>query len=103
METIKIDKLRDLLIVEKSDGNIILKGSNIYCGCCGNPIGEMKKNMTMPFKSWDFLDALKNKSVEWMKLGLTHKTCRHTMFPFSNHFTFIKLSDYNKSRAKALT
>lgn len=96
MTSIKIKQMRDVLIVDKVDGNEFIKGANIFCGCCGQPIGQMKKKMTMPFKAWDFLDALKNKSVEWMKLGLRHKPCRHTMFPFQNHFTFMRLSDYQK-------
>lgn len=94
---IKIDKLRDVLIIEKSEGNVFLKGAKVYCGCCGNTIGEMKKKLTMPFKAQDFLDALKDKSVEWMRFGLRHKKCRHSMFPFQNHFDFITLDNYNKN------
>lgn len=92
---IKIDKLRDILIIEKSEGNVFLKGAKVYCGCCGKPIGEMKKKLTMPFKPHDFLDALKNKSVEWMIFGLFHKTCRHSMFTFQKYFDFITLENYN--------
>lgn len=95
-EGIKIDKLRDILIIEKTEGNVFLKGAKVYCGCCGQAIGEMKKKLTMPFKPHDFLDALKDKSVEWMIFGLRHKTCRHTMFPFKKYFDFITLENYNK-------
>ena len=93
---IKIEKLMDILIIEKADGNVFLKCAKVYCGCCGYPIGEMKKNLIMPFKPQGFLDALKDKSVEWTKYGLTHKKCRHTMFPFQKYFDFITLENYNK-------
>ncbi len=96
LDGIKIDKLRDILIIEKTEGNVFLKGAKVYCGCCGKPIGEMKKNLTMPFKPHAFLDTLKNKSVEWMLFGLRHKTCHHTMFPFKKYFGFITLENYNK-------
>ena len=96
MDKIKIGELSDILIIEKTDGNVFLKGAKVYCGCCGNSIGEMKKKLTMPFKADDFLKALKNKSVKWMIFGLQHDKCRHTMFPFKKAFNFIRLSDYNK-------
>ena len=97
---IKIDKLRDILIVEKTDGDVFLKGSEIYCGCCGNPIGVMKKNLKMPFKPEMFLNSLKNKNVDWWILGLRHKACRHSMFPFQKYFDFIRLEDYLSSIKK---
>jgi len=98
MSEIKIDVLRDILIIEETKDNIFLKGAKVYCGCCGRPIGEMKKNIRMPFKPHDFLDALKNKSVEWMLFGLRHKDCGHSMFPFRNSFSFITLENYKKQQ-----
>lgn len=95
-EKIAVDKMRDVIIVEKSSGNNIEKGSRFYCGCCGNVLGISKKKLTFPFSVNEFNEALKNKTFDSMIFGLYHKTCRHTMFGFKKAYGFISLENYNK-------
>lgn len=98
MEEIEVDKLRDIIIVEKSNGNDILKGSKLFCGCCGKPLGELKKKLTFPFNHDVLLGSIKNASCSIGAFGdgLTHKTCRHTMFSFRKEWGFITLENYLK-------
>ena len=97
MEMLVIDKMRDIIIVEKSDGDKVLKGSKFYCGCCGNILGESKKQMKFPFSVVVFRSSLKNKSFNTMLFGLHHKTCGHTMFSFKKEYGFISLKTYIKN------
>lgn len=92
---IEIKQLRDILIIEKYENGIIPKDSSIFCGCCGGNIGKLKKNLKNPFLPEQLLDSLKNKSVEWLKLGLRH-SCGHIMFPFKRSFDLITLDNYLK-------
>ena len=94
MEKVIIDKTRDTIIVEKSKGNHVVKGSKFFCGCCGNVLGESKKKMTFPFSVETFKNSLKNKTFETMLFGLHHKTCGHTMFSFKKGYGFIRLETY---------
>ena len=100
MNTIKIDKRRDILIAEKVDGTTILKDGEIYCGCCGSSIGTMKKKLKFPFNNFQFLKSLKNKSVNNTIIGLYHKTCGHTMFAWIEPFQFISLENQQKEISK---
>jgi len=94
MEKVIIDKMRDTIIVEKTNGNDVLKGSKFYCGCCGNVLGVAKKKMTFPFSVDTFKTLLKNKTFDTMLFGLRHKTCGHTMFSFKKGYGFIRLETY---------
>jgi len=94
MEKLVIDKRRDYIIVEKYDGNKVIKGSKFFCGCCGNVLGESKKQLKFPFSVSDFNKSLKNKTFNSTVLGLYHKTCGHTMFGFKKGYDFIPLSIY---------
>lgn len=94
MENVKIDRMRDTIIVEKSNGNDVLRGSKFFCGCCGNILGEAKKKMTFPFSVETFNNSLKNKTFDTMLFGLHHKTCGHTMFSFKKSYGFTKLETY---------
>ena len=97
MEKVTIDKMRDIIIIEKSKGDKVLVGSKFYCGCCGNVLGESKKQMKFPFSLKEFRDSLKNKSFDTMMFGLRHKTCGHTMFSFKKGYGFTSLETYLKS------
>jgi hypothetical protein len=94
MEKVIIDKMRHTIIVEKSNGNDVVKGSKFYCGFCGNVLGEAKKKMTFPFSVETFKTSLKNKTFDTMLFGLHHKTCGHTMFSFKKGYGFTKLETY---------
>jgi len=94
MDKLIIDKMRDTIIVEKSNGNDVVKGSKFYCGCCGNVLGESKKKMTFPFSVETFKTSLKNKTFDTMLFGLHHKTCGHTMFSFQKGYGFTRLETY---------
>ncbi len=96
MEKVTIDKMRDTIIVEKSNGNDILKGSKLFCGCCGNILGELSKKITFPFNSNDLNKVVKNKTYEIRLFGLRHKTCGHIMFGFRKEYGFITLKNYIK-------
>lgn len=98
MNRVKIDEKRDLLIVEKHKDGTILKGSKIFCGCCGEQFGILKKNMTFPFKYNEFVLALKNKSFEEGAFGTRHNTCRHTMpFKYKDSVPFVPVSAYKNN------
>jgi len=103
MEKLTIDKMRGTIIVEKTEGNKILKGSKFYCGCCGNILGESKKQMKFPFSVETFKSSLKNKSFDTMLFGLHHKTCGHTMFSFRKGYGFTSLETYLKSISQPCT
>lgn len=96
IEKIVIDKMRDVIIVEKSNGNDILKGSKLFCGCCGKSLGELSKKITFPFSSVELNKLVKNKTYETMLFGLNHKVCGHTMFSFRKEYGFITLENYLK-------
>lgn len=101
MSKIEIDKIRDLLIIEKVEGGVVAsKGSKIYCGCCGHTIGILGKELTFPFTSATFLESLECKSVTKNIIGLRHSKCEHTMFSFKKCFDFMSLESYNKGVAE---
>ena len=93
-EGIKIDKMRDLIIIEKSNGNTVLKGSKFYCGCCGNILGEAKKEISFPCSVLDFNEKLKNKTFVSHKYGLLHKTCKNVLFYLKTGYKFIGMETY---------
>lgn len=94
MKTIKIDKLRDIIIVEKSNGKKILKNSLLFCGCCGKSLATAKVNIELPIDYDNLERKVKNKSFEFSMFGLKHKKCGHSMFGFRHKIRFIKLKDY---------
>lgn len=92
---IKIDKRRDYIIIEKSNGNDILKGSLLFCGCCGESIGESTKTITAPFRSDQVAKALKNKTISNAVMGgIVHEKCKHVMFSFSKNWAFMTIENY---------
>lgn len=102
-DQIPIDKMRDYIIVEKTKDDTILKGSKIYCGCCGKSLGELKKKLTFPFKSDVLVKALKERSFVITHLGLSHKLCGHVMFSFRKDWAFITLENYLIQTTKAIS
>jgi hypothetical protein len=94
MEKVVIDKMQAVIIVEKSIGNDVLKGSKFYCGCCGNVLGEANEKLTFPFSIETFKNSLDGKTFDTMLFGLHHKTCGHTMFAFKKGYDFVKLETY---------
>lgn len=62
MDNVIIDKSRDVIIIEKHDGDTILKGSYIFCGCCGESLGFLTEDITFPFDSKDLIRVLADKS-----------------------------------------
>ncbi len=94
MDRIVVDIMRDTIIVEKSNGNVVEKGSRFFCGCCGRTLGESKKKLVIPFSKKKFYESLKNKSFDMMLFGLYHKTCGHTMFSFKKGYGFIPMEVY---------
>lgn len=94
---VKIDKPRDYVIVEKSNGNDILKGSKLFCGCCGKSLGELKKKLIFPFTTETLKASVKNKTFSNGIAGrLRHDLCRHTMFFCGKGWNFITLENYIK-------
>jgi hypothetical protein len=55
---------------------------------------QSNKEMTFPFSGKTFEDSLENKTFTISRLGLMHKTCRHTMFSFKKAYKFIPLEVY---------
>lgn len=99
-ESIEVDQPRNYLIIEHTIGMMFQKGAMVYCGACGQPVGEMNKKLLMPFMPEVFLKALKNSSVTWTAMGLHHHTCQHVLFPTKRSFDFIRLEDWNTQVAK---
>lgn len=95
---IPIKKMYDTIIIEKSDGNKILKGSHLFCGCCGGSMGTMKKEMTLPFQLNVFMKQVKDISftVPPGPLFAIRHTCKHNMFVFRGSVGFSKLEDHMK-------
>jgi hypothetical protein len=96
MDNIEIDKPRDIIIVERANGNTIPVGANLFCGCCGETLGTMDEEITFPFDSPDLVKRLKDRSFVTSRMGLTHETCRHTMFSFRDKWAFILVENYFK-------
>ena len=93
-----------VLIIEKSDtGMNIKKGSHIYCGLCGNTIGRMNYNLTLPVSHETFLKKLNSKLVATSKTergtALFH-TCKKIMFHNTPSWIFISLSEYERQVEK---
>lgn len=100
IEKIHIDKIRDIIIIEKFKDNSIEKESKFYCGCCGDVLGISKKKLKFPFSVNEFYKALIEKTFDLTVLGLYHRICGHTMFSFKNQYNFISLENYNKNKNK---
>lgn len=97
MDKIIIDRLRDYVIVEKSDGNNILSGSKLFCGCCGNSLAEVQSEIVFPFESAELEKILKNKTFRKGFGGsIFHAACGHSMFFGNKKWRFITLENYNK-------
>lgn len=100
MEKVEVKKMYDILIIEKYENPNILKGSNIFCGCCGEPIGKLKEDVKFPCR-WDELKKeLENCTLERLMIGFRHKTCGHTMFAFSRELGFTLLETYLEKQKK---
>lgn len=96
MDKIKVNKERDLLIIEKGDTKMIEANSNIYCGVCGNTVGITKYKVLVPFDSKQLVYSLYNCSLENRSIGFEHTNCNHTLFAFKNQIDLIPLSVYLK-------
>ncbi len=95
LELVPIDIMRDIIVIEKTEGDTILKGSKAYCGCCGKILGTMSEDLPFPFRSDKFSKLLTDKTFDFgMGGGLHHKTCKHTMFAYQPGWSFIKLEDF---------
>jgi len=102
MENVKIDKLHDVIIVEKYKGDKILKDSLLFCGCCGQSLAQLKSSIEFPFKFNELEKRLKNKSYKMSTFGMRHDKCRHTMFSFKKNIGFISLENHEKQLRKEL-
>lgn len=91
---IKIADQYDTIIVEKYNGDTILKGSRLFCGCCGGQMGVMKVDLDLPFKSDVFMKSVDKKSFDPAPFGLLHHSCGHSMFTFKSGWGFSKLDEY---------
>ena len=103
MDKLVIDKMRDYIIVEKYDNNKILRGSKLFCGCCGNILGVTKKELKFPFSVSKFDKSVykKEKKFSISIIGLYHKTCGHSMFCFSKGYNFMGLDKYIENTKKS--
>lgn len=99
MKSIKIINKRNIIIIEKSKGNDISKGSRLFCGCCGRTMGRVSQKLSFPFKSLDLHNVVVDKSYEVLRMGLRHKTCGHVMFQ-KDEYKFITAENYLKMVAK---
>ena len=92
----KIGKMFDVFVIEKWDGNTILKGSKIFCGCCGGSVGKLKRDLELPCDEKTFRESLIDRSYEKRLWGILHTKCNHTLFGFSSHIEFITQETYKQ-------
>lgn len=96
MEKIEVKKMHDVIVVELKEGNNILFGSKLFCGCCGDILGVVKTPFTLPCSMKTFNECTGNQTFELSLFGLNHKSCGHTMFTFQKAFAFVGVDFYNK-------
>ena len=89
MDSIVIDKMRDVIIVERAQNDTIPKDSLLFCGCCGKKLGMLKSDITFPFDHNKLMAHLKDITFTVNILGLRHDSCGHTMFSFQKEWGFM--------------
>lgn len=92
---VEIDKMRDVIIVEKRVGDSIAANSQLFCGCCGETLGTVINEIEFPFNSLDLIENMKDRTFKSTLFGLLHETCGHRMFVWRS-WDFISLPDYIK-------
>lgn len=98
IDKVVIDKMRDVIIIEKlKNDNIIEVGSKLFCGLCGDVLGECEKELQFPFMPSQFTSSLKNMSFYINNIGFHHKTCGHSMFCFTEEWSFVSIEKYNEA------
>lgn len=94
MDNIKVEKMMDVIVIEKYNGNTLLKGGHLFCGCCGESLAFLTSDITFPFNSKELMEVLADISFEITILGLRHKICEHTMFSFRKGWGFMSVENY---------
>lgn len=66
IKSLKIDKRRDIILVEKilPDGTV-LSGTRFYCGCCGQQMGTLTSELKFPFGDDVLIKAFGDSSIRW--------------------------------------
>lgn len=94
MDNVKVEKMHDVIIIEKYKDNTLLKGSYLFCGCCGETLGFLTEDITFPFNHQELIQVLADTSFHVTILGLKHETCGHTMFSFCKGWGFMSVENY---------
>jgi hypothetical protein len=98
VKKINIDVPRDIIIVEKFDREIgcIVKGSRLFCGCCGYIMGSCIIDVPFPVDSVYLSRCIGNKTFYINRFGMFHSVCRNILFPHGRTFSFIEVDRYFK-------
>jgi hypothetical protein len=96
MEKIDVKTMHDVIVIELKEGDRVLMGSKLFCGCCGNILGIVTTEFTLPCTMKTFNESVGNKTFGLSIFGLYHGTCQHTMFTFQKSFAFVGVDFYNK-------
>ncbi len=81
--------------------NVLGEQSRIYCGVCGNVVGELETTIQMPFSIEDFLNALKpGHSLLSNRMLTVHSECKFAVSRFLGGIMFLPLDIYFKHYEK---
>lgn len=81
-QSIDIVRPKDILVVELMEHGQIIKGSKLFCGHCGNPVGVFNKGVRFPFTATMLGGFLKEKMYSQDLFGFVCKHCNNSMFGF---------------------
>ncbi len=98
MEKIEIKKMHDVIVIELKKGDRVLMGSKLFCGCCGEILGIVKSEFTLPCTIKTFNESTGNQTFELSLMGLKHLNCGQTMFTcsFQKSFAFVGIEFYKQ-------
>lgn len=99
IKSIKIDKRRDVIIVD-ADGPNLQAGRRFFCGCCGKLMGINSTPLNFPFQDTMLFKSFGDTcTVTRNFFGLRHKTCGHIIAGCGS-LTFISVTTYFRDRSK---
>lgn len=69
---IKVDAI---IINGELDGDTIKSGTELLCGCCGEPIGNVIRPLKFPFHTGTLVDSIYKPQLRLLSYGVQHKNC----------------------------
>jgi len=77
MSTVTESLQKDIILVDRLEGNKIPAGSYLYCGHCGEVIATLVCNLTFPFTLEAMTESVADANFRITPFGIKHKVCEH--------------------------